>query len=111
LGARPAQLWDLKSRLNFVVSRRPTEIACLAGVLQRIVRSRAIHGCRSAVEDLDEVVYEGCAAFPLLDAGCPAVMPLVAPIGSVLGVRNAANVRIMPAASRRDDHRGCRVIR
>lgn len=31
----------------------------------------------------------------LLDAGCPAVMPLGAPIGSGLGVQNPTNLRIM----------------
>ena len=31
----------------------------------------------------------------LLDAGCPAVMPLAAPIGSGLGIRNPANLRII----------------
>ena len=31
----------------------------------------------------------------LLDAGCPAVMPLAAPIGSGLGVQNQTNLRIM----------------
>jgi thiazole synthase len=31
----------------------------------------------------------------LLDAGCPAVMPLAAPIGSGLGVQNPANLRLM----------------
>ncbi|MDX6612284.1 MAG: thiazole synthase [Blastocatellia bacterium] len=31
----------------------------------------------------------------LLDAGCEAVMPLAAPIGSGLGVQNPANLRIM----------------
>ena len=31
----------------------------------------------------------------LLDVGCPAVMPLAAPIGSGLGVQNPANLRIM----------------
>jgi thiazole synthase len=31
----------------------------------------------------------------LLDAGCPAIMPLAAPIGSGLGVQNPANLRIM----------------
>jgi thiazole synthase len=31
----------------------------------------------------------------LLDAGCAAVMPLAAPIGSGLGVQNPANIRIM----------------
>lgn len=30
-----------------------------------------------------------------LDAGCPAVMPLAAPIGSGLGIQNPANLRIM----------------
>jgi thiazole synthase len=31
----------------------------------------------------------------LLSAGCPAVMPLAAPIGSGMGVQNPANLRIM----------------
>src|SRR6266511_1464365 len=31
----------------------------------------------------------------LLDAGCPAIMPLAAPIGSGLGVQNPANLLIM----------------
>src|SRR6476646_4301496 len=31
----------------------------------------------------------------LLDAGCPAVMPLAAPIGSGLGIQNPTNLRIM----------------
>ena len=31
----------------------------------------------------------------LLDAGCPAVMPLAAPIGSGLGIQNPVNLRIM----------------
>jgi len=31
----------------------------------------------------------------LLDAGCPAIMPLAAPIGSGLGIQNPANLRIM----------------
>ena len=31
----------------------------------------------------------------LLDAGCAAIMPLAAPIGSVLGVSNPATLRIM----------------
>lgn len=31
----------------------------------------------------------------LLDAGCPAVMPLAAPIGSGLGLQNPTNLRIM----------------
>ena len=31
----------------------------------------------------------------LLDAGCPAVMPLAAPIGSGLGVQNPASLKIM----------------
>src|SRR5215217_7188811 len=31
----------------------------------------------------------------LLDVGCPAIMPLAAPIGSGLGVQNPANLRIM----------------
>src|SRR2546422_7341609 len=31
----------------------------------------------------------------LLDAGCPAVMPLAAPIGSGLGLQNPINLRIM----------------
>ncbi len=35
------------------------------------------------------------AARKLLDAGCPAVMPLAAPIGSGMGVQNPSNLRIM----------------
>ena len=35
------------------------------------------------------------AAKKLLDAGCAAIMPLAAPIGSGLGVQNPANLRIM----------------
>jgi thiazole synthase len=39
----------------------------------------------------------------LLEAGCPAVMPLAAPIGSGMGVQNPSNLRIMreqlPAAT------------
>ena len=31
----------------------------------------------------------------LLDAGCPAIMPLAAPIGSGMGVQNPSNLRIM----------------
>ena len=31
----------------------------------------------------------------LLDVGCPAVMPLAAPIGSGMGVRNPSNLKIM----------------
>jgi thiazole synthase len=31
----------------------------------------------------------------LLDAGCPAIMPLAAPIGSGLGIQNPANLTIM----------------
>jgi thiazole synthase len=31
----------------------------------------------------------------LLDVGCPAVMPLAAPIGSGMGVQNPSNLRIM----------------
>ena len=52
------------------------------------------------------LVREGFAVLPyftddlimakkLLDAGCVAVMPLAAPIGSGLGVQNPANLRIM----------------
>jgi thiazole synthase len=52
------------------------------------------------------LVSEGFAVLPyftddlimakkLLDAGCAAVMPLAAPIGSGLGVQNPANLRIM----------------
>jgi thiazole synthase len=52
------------------------------------------------------LVKEGCVGLPyftdvlimakkLLDAGCPAVMPLAAPIGSGLGIQNPANLRIM----------------
>jgi thiazole synthase len=35
------------------------------------------------------------AAKKLLDAGCAAVMPLAAPIGSGLGIQNPANLAIM----------------
>lgn len=53
-----------------------------------------------------ELVKEGFTVLPyftddlimakkLLDAGCPAVMPLAAPIGSGLGVQNPANLTIM----------------
>ena len=31
----------------------------------------------------------------LLDAGCAAVMPLAAPIGSGMGIQNPSNIRIM----------------
>src|SRR5213082_3645020 len=52
------------------------------------------------------LVKEGFAVLPyftddlimakkLLDAGCAAVMPLAAPIGSGLGIQNPANLRIM----------------
>src|SRR5918911_1164421 len=52
------------------------------------------------------LVKEGFAVLPyftddlimakkLLDAGCAAIMPLAAPIGSGLGVQNPANLRIM----------------
>jgi thiazole synthase len=52
------------------------------------------------------LVKEGFTALPyfnddlimakkLLDAGCAAIMPLAAPIGSGLGVQNPANLRIM----------------
>lgn len=52
------------------------------------------------------LVHEGFAVLPyftddlivakkLLEAGCVAVMPLAAPIGSGLGVQNPANLRIM----------------
>jgi len=52
------------------------------------------------------LVKEGFVVFPyfnddlimakkLLDAGCVAIMPLAAPIGSGLGVQNPANLRIM----------------
>jgi thiazole synthase len=51
-------------------------------------------------------VKEGFVVFPytsddpiiakrLEDAGCPAVMPLAAPIGSGLGIRNPYNIRII----------------
>jgi thiazole synthase len=58
------------------------------------------------LEAARELVREGFTVLPyftddlimakkLLDAGCPAVMPLAAPIGSGLGVQNPANLRIM----------------
>lgn len=39
----------------------------------------------------DDLIF----AKKLLDAGCPAVMPLAAPIGSGLGIQNPTNLRIM----------------
>jgi thiazole synthase len=39
----------------------------------------------------DDLIF----AKKLLDVGCPAVMPLAAPIGSGLGVQNPTNLRIM----------------
>jgi len=58
------------------------------------------------LEAARELVREGFTVLPyftddlimakkLLDAGCPAVMPLAAPIGSGLGIQNPANLRIM----------------
>lgn len=58
------------------------------------------------LEAARELIKEGFIVLPyftddlimakkLLDAGCPAVMPLAAPIGSGLGVQNPANLRIM----------------
>ena len=43
----------------------------------------------------------------LLEAGCPAVMPLAAPIGSGMGVQNPSNLRIMRTAARCGDNRRC----
>ena len=58
------------------------------------------------VEAARILVKEGFVVFPytsddpiiakrLEDAGCPAVMPLAAPIGSGLGIRNPYNIRII----------------
>ena len=58
------------------------------------------------VEAARILVKEGFVVFPytsddpiiakrLEDAGCPAVMPLAAPIGSGLGIRNPFNIRII----------------
>jgi thiazole synthase len=58
------------------------------------------------LEAARELVKDGFVVLPyfsddlimarkLLDAGCPAVMPLAAPIGSGLGIQNPANLRIM----------------
>src|SRR5436305_5453109 len=58
------------------------------------------------LEAARELIKEGFIVLPyftddlimakkLLDAGCPAVMPLAAPIGSGLGVQNPTNLRIM----------------
>src|SRR5918999_4655047 len=58
------------------------------------------------LEAARQLVREGFTVLPyfsddlvvakkLLDAGCAAVMPLAAPIGSGLGVQNPANLRIM----------------
>src|SRR5688572_6127169 len=59
-----------------------------------------------ALEAAKVLVNEGFRVLPyftaelimarkLLDAGCPAVMPLAAPIGSGMGVQNPSNLRIM----------------
>src|SRR2546430_6842651 len=44
------------------------------------------------IRDLTVTGVQTCA-LPI--SGCPAVMPLAAPIGSGLGVQNPANLRIM----------------
>jgi len=60
----------------------------------------------ATVEAAHTLVKEGFVVLPytsddvviarrLEDAGCPAVMPLAAPIGSGLGIRNPANIRIL----------------
>jgi thiazole synthase len=58
------------------------------------------------IEAAKILVKEGFIVFPytnddpivakrLVDAGCPAVMPLAAPIGSGLGIRNPYNLKIL----------------
>jgi thiazole synthase len=51
--------------------------------------------CREGFVVLPYFTDDLIMAKKLLDAGCPAVMPLAAPIGSGLGVQNPANLRIM----------------
>src|ERR671912_345464 len=66
----------------------------------------AVRTARLALEAARVLVREGFTVLPyfsddlimakkLLDAGCAAVMPLAAPIGSGLGVQNPANLAIM----------------
>ncbi|MGH9668912.1 MAG: thiazole synthase, partial [Terriglobales bacterium] len=61
---------------------------------------------QATVEATRELVKEGYTVLPytsddvvvakrLLDAGASAIMPLGAPIGSGLGIQNAANLRIL----------------
>ena len=58
------------------------------------------------IEAAKILVKEGCIVLPytnddpivaqkLVDVGCPAVMPLAAPIGSGLGIRNPYNLKII----------------
>jgi thiazole synthase len=60
----------------------------------------------ATVEAARRLVAEGFTVLPycsddlvtckkLIDAGCPAVMPLAAPIGSGLGIRNPHNIRLI----------------
>ncbi|MFI5314361.1 MAG: thiazole synthase [Myxococcota bacterium] len=61
--------------------------------------SATIEAARILVEDgftvLPYITDDPVACMRLEEAGCAAVMPLGAPIGSGLGIRNPANVRII----------------
>jgi thiazole synthase len=58
-----------------------------------------IEAARILVEDgfsvLPYIIDDPVACQRLEETGCPAVMPLAAPIGSGLGIRNPANIRII----------------
>jgi thiazole synthase len=61
--------------------------------------AKTIEACRILVEDgfsvLPYITDDPVACQQLAELGCPAVMPLAAPIGSGLGIRNPANLRII----------------
>ncbi|MCH2409475.1 thiazole synthase [Myxococcota bacterium] len=60
---------------------------------------KTIEAAKILVEDgfsvLPYVTDDPVACQRLAEIGCPAVMPLAAPIGSGLGIRNPANIRII----------------
>ncbi len=61
--------------------------------------AKTLETCRILVEDgftvLPYITDDPVACQQLAELGCPAVMPLAAPIGSGLGIRNPANLRII----------------
>jgi thiazole synthase len=61
--------------------------------------SKTLEAARILVDDgfsvLPYVTDDPVACQQLAAMGCPAVMPLAAPIGSGLGIRNPANIRII----------------